>query len=47
METDTKLFVAFEDLVAVLNNSFVVWDITLCSPLKVSRCSNEHVASIF
>jgi hypothetical protein len=27
--------------------SSIFWDITLCSPLKVSEISNEHVVSIF
>jgi hypothetical protein len=33
------------DTVAVKNSVF--WDITLCSPIKVTDVSEEHAASIF
>jgi hypothetical protein len=38
--------VGFEVLTAVVMKSFVFWDKTPCSPLKV-KVSKEHVASIF
>jgi hypothetical protein len=31
-------------LTAVVMKSYVFWDITPCSPLKVNRCLEEHVA---
>jgi hypothetical protein len=39
--------VRFEVLTAVVMKSFVFWDIMLCSPLKVTSVSEEHIASIF
>jgi hypothetical protein len=39
--------VGFEVLTGVVMKSSVFWDITPCSPLKVSRRSEEHIGSIF
>jgi hypothetical protein len=39
--------VGFEFLTAVVIKSSIFWDITPCSPLKVTDISEEHVASIY
>jgi hypothetical protein len=39
--------VCFEVLTALVMKSSIFWDITPCSPLKVSDHSEEHIASIF
>jgi hypothetical protein len=39
--------VGFVILTAVVMKSSTSWDITPCSPLKVSDVSEEHVAPIF
>jgi hypothetical protein len=36
METDKKLFVAFEVLSVVHKKSSIFWDLTLCTPLRVN-----------
>jgi hypothetical protein len=41
------LFVAFEVLTAVTMKSSILWDVMLCSPLKVERPLEEHATSIF
>jgi hypothetical protein len=40
-------YVGFEVLTAVVINTSVFWDITLCSPLKVSPRFRERIASTF
>jgi hypothetical protein len=39
--------VDFECLTEVVMKSSILFDITLCSPLKSNDVSEEHVASIF
>jgi hypothetical protein len=35
-----------EVLIAVAVDSYVFWDATMCSPVKVSHVSEEHVTSV-
>jgi hypothetical protein len=40
----SKSSLGFETVIAVMKN---FWDITPCSPVKVTGVSEEHAASIF
>jgi hypothetical protein len=40
-------YVGFEALTVVVMKSSILWDIQLCSSLKVNNISEEHVTSIF
>jgi hypothetical protein len=41
------VFVGFEVLTAVVMNISVPWDITPCSPVKLTDISVENIASVF
>jgi hypothetical protein len=40
-------YVGFKALTTVVKKSFIIWDITPCSLLKVNRLSEEYIFSIF
>jgi hypothetical protein len=45
-EKSVQVYVGFEVLTTVVMKSDIFWDITPCSPLKVTDVSEKHVASI-
>jgi hypothetical protein len=47
MYTNIDIVVGFEVITAVVMKCPIFWDITPCSPLKVTDVSEEHVSSIF
>jgi hypothetical protein len=46
-KASAQQYVGFQVLTAVIMKSIIFWDITPCSPLKVTDVSGEHVAYIF